>query len=327
MTASYRNFIAKIRAINPGKTLKTFLPFILGILSSLAFYFISDFLNREIITVQSVFVRPKEVIIQIDKGFEDKIRNLVESTLENDDYYYNEEPSDRKTITNAEAIKLLESWEKSLQLAKENYEEAVKNEKSSNEINSDEVPTDSKLTDFEDDFDYKKYAKERVDLYNEAISSLSAKIKNTLEDNNDDFQIEVVIFNEGNQQTVIRNKGKLILGDISVDLKNVSIIKTSEMNNTNTSGNNSHSSSAYESNYVIIEPKSFIVLNLELDGFNNNNRDYARIQKEYKRESSTNTMLLLYDIKNKPIKSFEFKLQNDIEYDPNMELRKRISSI
>lgn len=164
--------------------------------------------------------------------------------------------------------------------------------------------------------------KEKVD---DVIKQLVQRAKKALDESKDKFQIEVIAFNEGNTQTVIRYKGVLELGSNQLNFKKADNQKKEDyytkLSNAMSGKTNRGGAS---SNYLIIEPKSFIVLNIEIDNFNNKNRDIEVVKREYLSGQSS-VSLTLFDIQNKPLKPFIFKLQNDLEYDPNDILNKFIT--
>jgi hypothetical protein len=165
--------------------------------------------------------------------------------------------------------------------------------------------------------------KSKVD---DVIKQIAQKAKKALEENKDKFQIEVIAFNEGNTQTVIRYKGLIELGSTQLNLKKSGNQRIEDYyTKLSNAMAGKASQGSLSSNYLIIEPKSFIVLNIEIDNFNNKNRDVEVIKREYLSGQSS-VLLTLFDIKNNPIRPFSFKLQNDVEYDPNEELNKFVTT-
>jgi hypothetical protein len=348
-----RIFFQQLKAIDYKSNLKAFIPYFIAVLTGITTFFLFAHFNREIIRVQSISVRPKEIVLTIDRTLQNKLSKLTsESSIER----IQNAATDLTSINKDYIIESLKGLQKKSSDFDDRIKQLNKIKSQVNEMKTDSVSTEEieRLNSSEDiyyDYDeeisysdryYKKKKKARqliVDETNKAIEkltkiktdidllikTLALKSKKALDDNKDKFQIEIIVFNEGNQQTVVRNKGNLLLGQTQINLKRASFLKIEDYySKLSKAVSGKYHQDGSSSNYIIIEPKSFIVLNLEIDVFNNKNRDIEVIKREYLSGQSS-VELTLYDIKNKPIEPYTFLLQNDIEFDPNDELLKYIT--
>jgi len=328
------------------------LPYAITIITGVLTFFMYAYFNRDKVNIESVLVRPKELLTNIDLTLASKL-----STQLNDRYIERTENS-TYDLTNLDKNFLLLTL-KRLYDKSSGYQQKLTEYKDKliklNEISEDSLTQDEfeKLginiySSFEEDDVISTTGKKEIKIpkkdirtkyflkpiettanlklkVDDVIKQLIQKTKKALEENIDKFQIEVIAFNEGNTQTVIRHKGTLELGSTQLNLKKSDNQKIEDYY-TKLSNAMSGKSSAVgsSSNYIIIEPRSFIVLNIEIDNFNNKNRDIDVIKREYVSGQSL-VKITLFDIKNNPLKPFKFKLQNDVENDPNEELNKFIS--
>ena len=327
--------------------LKPLLPYIIAVLSGVTTFFIYSFLNRDIVRVQSVSVRPKEIVLNFDRKAADKLSNLISDevfslssseidlTTINKDYLLevidklkrkSEKASDEIQKFNAAKSNIIDLKKDSfskidlekldildiLDIGIDNNNNFVFNNFFNHQLSEQEL-----IGKIKEKVNNILKTKQEID---DVLKVIFQKIKIAVEDDKSQFEIEIIAFNEGNQQTVVRNKGSLTLGATQMNLKKSSSLKI-------TNKFSGFSSTIYArgknetSNYLIIEPKAFIVLNLEIDPFNNKSRDIEVIKREYL-SGNSQVELTLFDIKNNPIKPFKFVFQNDIEYDPNDELLK-----
>ena len=317
-------------------------------------YSITTYLNRDIVKLQSVSVRPKEISLTVDRQLATKLSNLLNQS------YFDRAQNAKLDLTTidkdyiVESIKFLASKSGSIS---DKITEQTKIKSQINDIHNDslskeELSNINKLNNsfYDDDEDItyvgnsvnrkrkilkqqiienvnrsiEKLTQEKNDI-DGVVKSLAQKSKKALDENKDKFQIEIIAFNEGNQQTVIRHKGSLLLGQTQINLKKASTQKIEDyFSKLSKAQAGKYHQDGSSSNYLIIEPKSFIVMNLEIDKFNNKNRDIEVIKREYL-SGQSKVELTLFDIKNNPIKPYSFLLQNDIEFDPNDELFKYIS--
>jgi len=285
------------------------LPYAITIITGVLTFFMYAYFNRDKVNIESVLVRPKELLTNIDLTLASKL-----STQLNDRYIERTENS-TYDLTNLDKNFLLLTL-KRLYDKSSGYQQKLTEYKDKliklNEISEDSLTQDEfeKLginiySSFEEDDVISTTGKKEIKIpkkdirtkyflkpiettanlklkVDDVIKQLIQKTKKALEENIDKFQIEVIAFNEGNTQTVIRHKGTLELGSTQLNLKKSDNQKIEDYY-TKLSNAMSGKSSAVgsSSNYIIIEPRSFIVLNIEIDNFNNKNRDIDVIKREY----------------------------------------------
>lgn len=344
-----RNFFTKIKNIILKGNLKPLLPYFIAVLSGITTYFLYSYFNRDIVTVQSAVIRPKEIVLKIDR----QLANRINKALSVRNFFNFDDGIDRTIMDKNSVFDILKILKKNSEdLSDEliNKRNAINilNETIGDSISTDQMNKIKELIKYKEDYveenfllnnfgkeiklnknnlisainnniEKDKTNKQEID---DIIKLLSAKTKKNIEENKDKFQIEIIAYNEGNQQTVIRHKGILLLGTTTVNLKKVSKIETEKFSKSTTDKLQGNESS---SNYLIVQPKSYALLNLEIeDDFNNNDRDIQVMKRAYLLGQST-VELKLFNIMNKEIKPFYFRLQSDLEYNPNDELLKYIN--
>ncbi|MFH6988884.1 hypothetical protein ACHRVW_14170 [Flavobacterium collinsii] len=349
--SSLKKKVQQFKLLDYKTSIKTFTPYFIAVLTGVTTYFLYSYFNREIIRIQSISVRPKEIVLTIDRTLQNKLSKFTsESSIER----IQNGATDLTSINKEYVIESLKSLQKKSSDLDDRIKQLSQLKSQVNEIKTDSISNEeiekinsSEDIDFDDEILFpgsarylkRKKAKQLViDETNKTIDkvtktktdidliikTLAIKSKKALDDNKDKFQIEIIVFNEGNQQTVVRNKGSLLLGQTQINLKRASFLKIEDYySKLSKAISGKYHQDGSSSNYIIIEPKSFIVLNLEIDIFNNKNRDIEVIKREYLSGQSS-VELTLYDIKNNPIKPYTCLLQNDIEFDPNDELLKYI---
>lgn len=340
-------------------SIKALLPYFIGVLSGITTYFFYAYFNRDIVTIQSALVRQKDLTLALERPLSNKLGELLNGGYSGFRENSNEDLTSLDKVYILEVLKVLtaNSANKTDIIDELTKAKNLLMDDSTAKKDSLSVDAIDKLIDdnrFRELFSLnrvivnlvnkktKNISREmvkseiikRIDVnsksrseIDEMIKSIAQKTKRALELNNDKFQIEIIAFNDGNQQTVIRNKGSLVLGQTQLNLKKVTYQKNEDdMTKLSKIIAGKYNQDGTANNYLIVQPKSFIVMNLEMDAFNNKDRDIRVIQREYL-SGQSNVELTLYDIKNQPIKPFVFLLQNDIEFEPNDELRKYIQQL
>lgn len=137
-----------------------------------------------------------------------------------------------------------------------------------------------------------------------------------------DFQLEVIVTNEGGTQSVLRYKAMLSLDE---EGQQKSMMKqTIYSSKSNTPGEIKEQQISTTSNFIIVEPQGFANLQLQMENDNivNNQDEIDRVKKAYQLESIV--WLTLFDINNNPIGKYSFQLRDDMEADPNKKIKKII---
>lgn len=162
---------------------------------------------------------------------------------------------------------------------------------------------------------------------NTLIEELVKIANRSIQKNKGDFQLEIVLFNSGNTQGVVRYKGQLILNKVILNLSKKLALKKNIDKDMKYLGDafKGEREEEFLQNFVIIEPKSFSGLTLIIEQFNNRQRDIETIQREYI-SGYRQVLLLLFDIENNKLKESAFQLINDIEMDESESLMKYLEN-
>lgn len=330
-------------------TFKQIVAIIVTIITGIITFFIYSYFNRDKVNIESALVKTKDLQILIDLTLASKLNDELNSnsyavdrsessiydlTIIDKDYLLlilkklndksillkkriNDLENDKNKLNELGNLITIDDIDK-LNLTNYNsvirefYDEPKKDTLKKADIIATYITVPVKRT---------KELKNNVDA---VIKQLTQKTSIALEKSKERFEIEVIAFNEGNTQTVIRYKGLLELGSTQLNLKRADNPKREDYyTKISNAMLGKRGRTEGISNYIIIEPRSFIVLNLEIDNFNNKERDISVIKREYISGQSS-VSLTLFDIKNNPIKPFTYKLQNDIDSDPNEILEKFI---
>lgn len=156
-----------------------------------------------------------------------------------------------------------------------------------------------------------------VEDYTSLVENLVQQAYKQLAQNESNYQIEVVLFNSGGKQAVVRYKGHLRMQD---DTIKVNLKKPTDDNQKTFQGE--LDGEAFLRDFVIINSKSFNGMTLVVDKFNNRQRDIKFSQREYA-AGQQEAELYIYDINNKVTRKKKFNFRN-VLYEEEKESFKSI---
>ncbi len=138
-------------------------------------------------------------------------------------------------------------------------------------------------------------------LMEKAIHKLVAFFLSTFPENQ--FQVEIIIFNSGKTQSVVKHKGQLIFGNEIINLKKKErrpnrYLKVEE--------------DTLFDRFLVVQEKSFNGMTLVVDEYNNRQRMIDLGMREFV-AGQRMAKLSFFDIRNKPIFSKDFLFRCEIE--------------
>jgi len=284
-------------------------------------YYIYDYLGRENVSIANIEVKQLSFSIEVNRKLKQRIeeykneRSFVIGFGEIDNYKFMSEQQIKRLLDdlNKDIIKNNDKLSK----YNSDYAEVSGIEKLSSELQKQkeqklkkEYLDESKTVKDSDlrkellisiNEKIKKYSKKKSE-HNQLTKDVVTMIYKSIQENTDKFQIEVVLFNSGDKQAVVRYKGQLAIDGTVVNLKR-------KRNSTSTFVDNQNNQEEFLSNFVIIESKSFNGMTLIVDEYNNRKRDIEYAQREYKAGQKT-AVLSIYNIKDQKFQKEKFFFRN-----------------
>lgn len=300
---------------------------LIAVVSTTFGVFISEYFDREKVSIAHIGIKPKEVTISASTEFKRHATNVDEYGI-----YPLSIRRDAKEQYSVEHIKsMLEnvSREKlalndSLAVLKKDLN-AINGMKNTNpdlalfyKIASkylDSFDSENKLDMISAKIEVKIGQNEdRLKKISDAIKVI---VNESLRSNREqEFQINVIILNSGKTQALVRNSGYLKFGEDVVYLKQSPISESVFLPDLNFLSN---------SDFVVVKEKEFNSINLVVDKYNNRQRMLDLVKREYL-NGSRNAQLVLKDSKNEEIYSEMFIFRNDLEEDRKITLREYLES-
>ncbi|MEE1675830.1 hypothetical protein SNR37_001157 [Agarivorans aestuarii] len=333
------------------KSTKSKIPFkllssiVATIFTAVAGYYVYAILDKEIVEIANIEVKQLAFNIEIPKKLREKMNELDDREI-----YIDGEREDRFRNVSEQSFKdFLRKMDKKIE----------KNDERLSRYNSDFAEA-SKIDDFVDqdnitvlkrlarkvrvDFDESDLEGTKSRIISD-ISELIEPLNNTLTDirgvvkeladlayeqaveNESKYQIEVVLFNSGGKQAVVRYKGQLIIDDTVVNLKRIYIHnKLSERDLLIASAiSGKQPSESFLEDFVIIESKSFNGMTLIVDEYNNRQRDIEFSEREY-RAGQKKGSLFIYNINDKKTKNKLFDFRNALYEEDKESLKSFLTS-
>jgi hypothetical protein len=300
-------------------------------------FFVYDYFGRENVGIANIEVKQLSFNIQIPKKLGDEM-----DSLQSERFGGGDSSNNKNKILNQDALvfflnkqaKRKQRLETSLAKYNSDYlkisnlknEAAEGNEKSTTPIEKNEIKIIGqryRVDLVEKEFDTNKFnilsaINDRIEPLNTDLDKidnvLRKLVKETSEqvkENRSKYQIEVVLFNSGGMQAVVRYKGQLNIEGTVINLmrkKDFSNIPEEiKLYASAVSGKSPQED--FLSNFVIIESKSFNGMTLVVDEYNNRKRDIQFSEREYI-SGQKKAKLSVYDINDNKYQEKEFSFRN-----------------
>lgn len=288
---------------------------IVAIASSILIYFIHEYLNREILTIESITIRPRDILLRLPKDIDDFFKKMASKKI----FYIS---LNENILTEKFARSLLERLHREKQntdtklerMRKDNsfITAQLKNPEASISSEFYRLVTDYETRDMPISQDSLKQIARIVEdrikkkeeakiLMEKAIHKLVAFFLSTFPENQ--FQVEIIIFNSGKTQSVVKHKGQLIFGNEIINLKKKErrpnrYLKVEE--------------DTLFDRFLVVQEKSFNGMTLVVDEYNNRQRMIDLGMREFV-AGQRMAKLSFFDIRNKPIFSKDFLFRCEIE--------------
>jgi len=313
----------------------------LAVLTAIIGYFVVDYFSREKLSIQNISVKQKYIEFDIDSRLYQEINSIYRMgsyyTFSNDDI-----SKSGGTISSESIKKILEELSK----ISDNLNQTLNRVSNIYNIKPNDTIktlknlnlTNFRLRSFSYLDDYSKMSKIELQNARDTIASYYLKTNNVIKkfvgvvyrkilESQREFQIEVVLFNNGDKQAVSKYKGQLAIGNSIINLKKLE--KTSEYRREDEdiikAIKNTQSKEQFLSNLVIIEARSFNGLTLIMDPYNNKQRDMAVARTEYRAGQKT-AKLTLFDIKDKEFETTTFDFKIDLDQDQGETMLKYLQT-
>lgn len=150
-----------------------------------------------------------------------------------------------------------------------------------------------------------------LDEINNVLKKVVKEAYDQVKENRTKYQIEIVLFNSGGMQAVVRYKGQL-----DIEGTKINLIRKKDFSNLPddikllvSALNDSKTQESFLSEFVLIESKSFNGMTLIVDEFNNRKRDIQFSEREYI-SGQKMAKLSVYNINDKKYQEQEFNFRN-----------------
>ncbi|EKE8763092.1 hypothetical protein ACPFT9_003475 [Vibrio cholerae] len=301
---------------------------LIAIVSTTFGFFISDYLDREKVSIAHIGIKPKEVTISASAEFKKHATNVDEYGLyplifrkgAKEQYSVEhiksmlENVSREKIALNESLVTFREDLEVINAMKNTNPDLALFYKIASKYLES--FDSEDKLDMISAKIEIKiGQSEERLKKINDAIKVI---VNEALRSNREqEFQISVIILNAGKTQALVRNSGYLKFGEDVIYLKQASSVSDSIfLPDQNLLSN---------TDFVVVKEKEFNSINLIVDKYNNRQRMLDLVKREYL-NGSRNAQLVLKDSKNEEIYSETFIFRNDLEENRKITLREYLES-